>query len=163
VSSAIPVVHVTMNGTTTDYYDTGQIMNTHGADMAGCPYTGTRNDESQQWTEIYPQAPAAMHASHDAMHAGIDEAPARGPRLDPVSPNPAGNVLVLRFAVPARRGVNLGIYDVSGRRVKTHVDGEMDGGEYMAQIDLSRIPAGVYECALRTGGQVLHHRFVHVR
>ena len=39
VQSTVPVVHVTMNGTTTNYYDTGQISNTHGVDMAGCPDT----------------------------------------------------------------------------------------------------------------------------
>jgi hypothetical protein len=77
VSSTIPVVHVTKNGATTHYYDTGQVMNTNGVDMAGCPYTGTRNDESQVWTQIYPQAPAAMNAFDDATHAGRDEAAAR--------------------------------------------------------------------------------------
>jgi hypothetical protein len=163
VSSTIPVVHVTMNGATTHYYDTGQVMNTNGVDMAGCPYTGTRNDESQVWTQIYPQAPAAMNAFDDATHARLDEAAARRLRLDPVSPNPAGDVLALRFEIPAREGVSIGIYDVSGRLVRTHVAGEMEAGKYQGQIDLSGIPAGVYECALRTGGQMLHRRFVHVR
>src|SRR5439155_6152890 len=58
VQSTVPVVHVTMGGTTTNYYDTGQISNPHGVDMAGCPYTGTRNDESQVWAQIYSSAPA---------------------------------------------------------------------------------------------------------
>ena len=52
VSSTIPVVHVTAGGQTYNIRDLGQILNTHGVDSAGCPYTGTRNDESQNWIRI---------------------------------------------------------------------------------------------------------------
>lgn len=53
VLSTVPVVHVTVNGVTTNYSDTGQILNTHGVDSAGCPDTGgTRNDESEVWHQI---------------------------------------------------------------------------------------------------------------
>ncbi len=52
VSSTQPVVHVTVNGRTTDIVDSGQILNTHGVDSAGCPDTGTRNDESEAWQRI---------------------------------------------------------------------------------------------------------------
>ncbi len=52
VSSTIPVVHVTAGGQTYNISDLGQILNTHGVDSAGCPYTGTRNDESQNWIQI---------------------------------------------------------------------------------------------------------------
>jgi hypothetical protein len=52
VKSTIPVVHVTVGGRTTNYSDTGQILNTKGVDSAGCPYTGTRNDESTNWVRL---------------------------------------------------------------------------------------------------------------
>src|SRR5262249_28873937 len=56
VQSTIPVVHVTIGSATTNYYDSGQILNTHGVDAAGCPDTGgTRNDESEVWRQIFPQ------------------------------------------------------------------------------------------------------------
>jgi PKD repeat protein len=163
VSSTVPVVHVVLNGARIDYFDTGQVMNTYGADLAGCPYTGTRNDESQEWTPIYPQSSVAMASPEGAVRAQLDEAPTRGPRLDPVSPNPAADYVALRFEIPVRQGVCIGIYDVSGRLVKSHLDGEMDPGEYMSQIGLGGIPAGMYYLALRSGGRTLHQRFVHVR
>ncbi|MEA2551071.1 MAG: trimeric autotransporter adhesin, partial [Actinomycetota bacterium] len=47
--TTVPVVHVTVDGKTTVYNDTAQVLNTRGADSAGCPYTGTRNDESTNW------------------------------------------------------------------------------------------------------------------
>jgi PKD repeat protein len=53
VVTTIPVVHVTVNGVTTNYPDSRQILNTQGADKAGCPDTGgTRNDESEAWQQI---------------------------------------------------------------------------------------------------------------
>ena len=52
VSSTKPVVHVTVGGTTTNYTDSNQVLNTKGVDSAGCPYTGTRNDESRSWQRI---------------------------------------------------------------------------------------------------------------
>jgi PKD repeat protein len=53
VVNTVPVVHVTLNGVTTNYPDSRQILNTQGADKAGCPDTGgTRNDESEVWQQI---------------------------------------------------------------------------------------------------------------
>jgi hypothetical protein len=55
ISTGIPVVHVTIGTTTTDFSDTGQILNTHGVDSAGClpPVASpTRNDESSAWNLI---------------------------------------------------------------------------------------------------------------
>jgi uncharacterized protein (TIGR03437 family) len=52
ISTGIPVVHVTIGTTTTDFSDTGQILNTHGVDSAGClpPVASpTRDDESSAW------------------------------------------------------------------------------------------------------------------
>ena len=50
--TTIPVVHVAIGTTILNYNDTGQIINTHGVDSAGCPYTGNRNDESEPWTQL---------------------------------------------------------------------------------------------------------------
>jgi hypothetical protein len=50
-SNVIPVVSVTVGGTTKNYSDTGQVLNTGGVDLASCP-PGTSNNESTQWTQI---------------------------------------------------------------------------------------------------------------
>jgi hypothetical protein len=49
VSAKIPVVRVLVAGVVIRFRDRRQILNTHGVDSAGCPYTGTRNDESEAW------------------------------------------------------------------------------------------------------------------
>jgi hypothetical protein len=167
VRSTVPVVHVTMGGTTTNYYDTGQISNTHGVDMAGCPDTGgTRNDESQVWTQIFSNAPLAMmtadEASRTEMGAALS-APVRVLRLEPVFPNPARLQLTLRYEIPTQQDVELSIYDVAGRRVRTHLTPGLEPGQYQSVMDISGIPAGMYECVLRAGARALHQRFVHVQ
>ncbi len=53
VVQTVPVVHVSIGANTTNYQDAKQILNTQGADKAGCPDTGgTRNDESQTWQQL---------------------------------------------------------------------------------------------------------------
>jgi hypothetical protein len=52
ISPTIPVVRVTLDGVVMKFRDEDQILNTHGVDSAGCPYTGTRNDESESWQQI---------------------------------------------------------------------------------------------------------------
>jgi PKD repeat protein len=164
VDKNIPVVHVTVGSTTTNYFDNGQVSNTNGVDKAGCPYTGTRNDESHVWTQIYTQAPmAAAREARQEQQAPRASAPSRRFYLGPVSPNPAGVDLVLRFEIPEHQRVQLGIYDVTGRLVKSHIDGEMDAGEFQTHIGLASIPAGMYYCRMQAGDHVLAQRFVHVR
>src|SRR2546428_1732420 len=48
-SNIIPQIDVTVNGVTTTFADTGQVLNTRGVDAGSCP-PGT--NESQQWTPI---------------------------------------------------------------------------------------------------------------
>jgi hypothetical protein len=56
-STIIPQIDVTVNGVTTTYADTGQVLNTGGIDVGGCP-PGT--NESTQWTAI--GSPPCPHA-----------------------------------------------------------------------------------------------------
>jgi len=52
ISPTIPEVRVTIDGVVVKFPDENQILNTHGVDSAGCPFTGTRNDESENWQQI---------------------------------------------------------------------------------------------------------------
>lgn len=51
-SSTIPVVRVRRGDSRARFRDKRQILNTGGVDAAGCPYTGTRNDESHDWSRL---------------------------------------------------------------------------------------------------------------
>jgi hypothetical protein len=152
VSSAVPIVHVTIEGTTTHYYDPGQILNTHGVDAAGCPYTGTRNDESSDWQAIHAEIslsvllPAISHAWLASPH-----------------PNPSRGKLAIHFGTTVRGPVRLGIYDVAGRLVKTSINDVLDPGNYHDVVNLGGVGAGLYYCRLTTPEARMSRTFVVVR
>ncbi len=64
--------------------------------------------------------------------------------LQPGVPNPFNPVTVLRYQLPHRARVRLEIYDLSGRRVATLVDGWRDAGYFEAVFDASGLASGVY-------------------
>jgi hypothetical protein len=86
-----------------------------------------------------------------------------GVRLLASAPNPvraAGTML--QFEVATRRSVQLRIYDVAGRHVRTLLHGEVGPGtvrvRWNGTDDGGRIVAsGKYFCKLRTGDRVLSH------
>jgi hypothetical protein len=85
------------------------------------------------------------------------------------SPNPFTSATALRFSLPADGGhVRLEIYDVSGRRVKTLVDGFRQGGVH--SVDWSgrndageKLPAGVYFQRLTLGEREISKKTLLIR
>lgn len=69
-------------------------------------------------------------------------------------PNPAGEESRLLFFLPQEGEVSLGIYDISGRCVKTLVEGSLPAGLQRIHIDASDLPGGAYTCMLHAGGVV---------
>jgi PKD repeat protein len=165
VSSAVPVVHVKIGTKTTDYVDPGQVLNTHGVDAAGCPYTGTRKDESSQWVQIYPRVSIAADAAPMSNPDGVIGSDRPGPELwlGPLSPNPTHGTMRVDFRMPVGGPVRLDILDVAGRIVHQGTNDLFGPGEHSLQVDLSSAPPGIYFCALTTQEGILRQAFVLVR
>jgi hypothetical protein len=167
-SSIIPVVHVSIGGNTIHYYDTGQTLNTQGADAAGCPYVGgplpqTRYDESTDWLQIYSNPPplAARFGPEGEASPGSDVP--RALWLAPPAPNPTRGQFAVRFATPQQGPVRVVLYDVTGRVVHRFVDRELYAGGYNFQVDLRDIPSGIYFLSLWTPGATEHKKLVFMR
>jgi PKD repeat protein len=157
ISKTVPVVHVSINGVVTDFLDRNQVLNTRGVDGAGCPATGTRNDESHAWERISPEAAARIVASsEDALIEG--EA-----WFAPPFPNPARGEVDLSFRTATRGFVKLAVYDVSGRLLRTEVDRVLEAGVHRQRIDLSGASPGIYFCDLSTPQGVMKKSFVLMR
>ena len=156
VSHTIPVVNLTVNGTTTTYDDNGQVLNTNGVDASGCPATGTRNDESHPWQQIYPGQSATQQV------AAVPAFETHGTIGIPV-PNPTHGNLSVRFTTPTRGAVRLDVYDLSGRLVTPCVDGVLEAGDYNLRLNLRDRTPGVYILALTTPGGTTHRTFSYVR
>ena len=163
VQSTIPVVHVSVAGAQTHYLDSGQILNTHGVDQAGCPYTGTRNDESSNWRQVLP-ATTVLVLGEAGQTDGAPLIPERRPALElsRPRPNPTRGEALIDFAVPESGPVRLAVYDVSGRRVQTPIDATLEAGQYITRVDLNGLPGGVYFCALSTGQGVRRQTLMRV-
>jgi len=155
IKSTIPVVHVTVNGTTANYNDVTQQINTGGVDRAGCPYTGTRNDESEDWVQIAPGAPLMAAAGvTDAEDAGVPHAPPSLARqalwLGDPYPNPSHGEVAVHFALPETGPAKLEVFDVTGRLIRVALDQVLEAGEYEENARLWGASPGVYFYRLTT-------------
>jgi hypothetical protein len=65
-------------------------------------------------------------------------------------PNPFNPVTNIEFSIPEKTNVSLKIYDVSGREVKTMVNGEMNAGTYNAEVEGENLSSGLYFYTLQT-------------
>lgn len=79
-------------------------------------------------------------------------------RLSPGTPNPVASSTTLRFSIPIAGAVRLELFDVSGRRVRTFVNGRLEAGGHSARWDGRsdaghRLHAGVYFLQLAFDGQ----------
>jgi len=166
ISSTVPVVHVTIGGVTTHYYDNGQLLNTHGADAAGCPYVGgqlpqTRYDESENWQQIYPPGGAPPSHGEPAGPAGLMAGLMQGTlKLAPPAPNPSSGTTWVRFSTPQNGPVRVDLYDLQGRLVRPCVYNVLNAGAYRFKLDLGDVRPGVYFVNLWTPQATRHEKLV---
>jgi cytochrome c peroxidase len=70
-----------------------------------------------------------------------------------VTPNPFNPTSTITFNVPTSGDVKLTVYNVSGQRVKTLVDGFKTAGTHQVLLVADELPSGVYFVRLVTAGQ----------
>ena len=77
-----------------------------------------------------------------------------------VAPNPTRDKTVVRFTLPARGKVEIGLYDIAGRRVQTVLEQVREPGPGSVIVDCSALPRGVYLVRMRTGATRAAQRLV---
>jgi uncharacterized lipoprotein YddW (UPF0748 family) len=65
-------------------------------------------------------------------------------------PNPASELVAVRFVLAAPEPVRLAVYDVLGREVTTLVDEILGAGTYEYTMQTASLPPGVYLCRMNT-------------
>ena len=70
------------------------------------------------------------------------------------APNPFRVSTRLRYTLPDRAAIELHVFDVLGRRVRTLVDRQQDAGRYTVWFNGAGLAAGTYFVRLRAAGQV---------
>ena len=75
-------------------------------------------------------------------------------------PSPSQEVVNFSFSIPADGRVVLSVYDLSGRRVATLVEGDLTAGRHEVSWNCAEIPSGVYLYRLETNVGSLTRRLV---
>jgi hypothetical protein len=78
-----------------------------------------------------------------------------------VQPNPSSGQTTLRFTVENSLPVKVSIVNLLGVEVATLFSGELDAGDHSFEWDASGVPAGMYECVVRAGGEVQRIPILH--
>lgn len=68
--------------------------------------------------------------------------------LGPSYPSPGGPVTTFRLAIPRTTRVALRLFDVTGRQVRTLLEGELPPGFHTVLLDGTALAAGVYFCRM---------------
>ncbi|MBI5170755.1 MAG: T9SS type A sorting domain-containing protein [Candidatus Eisenbacteria bacterium] len=105
------------------------------------------------WTLAGPGA--LLAADGDAAPAGLE--------LAPVWPNPFRGAATLRYGVPKKMRVTIGVYSVQGQHVATLADGEREPGWHVARLQADRMANGVYFLRVQAGGEVRSSKLVVMR
>ena len=82
--------------------------------------------------------------------AGVGSAGSSSPTLA-IHPNPVRQRATVGFRLPRATRVRLGLFDVSGARVASLVDGPLDAGWHDVAFDARGVRSGVYFYRLETG------------
>jgi len=77
-------------------------------------------------------------------------------------PNPVRQQATVRYALPEKQDIELRLYDMLGRQVRTVVSGEQKG-RHKQRLDVRGLPNGVYFLRLRANGQVRTQKVTVVR
>ena len=75
------------------------------------------------------------------------------PLLMTVSPNPFNSAVKIDFEIPADREVKLDIFDITGRKVASLIDGELTSGRRTIRWEPGDSPTGVYLVRLNAGDE----------
>lgn len=73
-------------------------------------------------------------------------------QLFPSYPNPANNAFTIGYSLASAESVDIGIYDMQGRLVHTHMTGvQRTPGKHKETIDVSKLAPGMYVYTLQAG------------
>jgi chitinase len=75
-------------------------------------------------------------------------------------PNPASFAASVRYSLVRQSHVRIGIFDITGRTIRTLLDSFEQEGEHSLLLQTAELPTGVYILQLTTGSQTVTQRIV---
>jgi hypothetical protein len=109
----------------------------------------------------HSRTPVLDHASFIFYNLGVEGEEQSNAFGLQVMPNPSAGSATVRFELLEEADVELGIYDLAGRLVRTPARGPHSSG--LHEVVVSDLPLGVYVARMRAGGQLASERFAVVK
>jgi hypothetical protein len=94
---------------------------------------------------------------------GINSVSKGGLSLFAAYPNPANNTVNINFSLDKTSQVDIEIYDIFGKVVKTIHNGSLSTGTNLVAVDISNLEAGSYLYSINAGGNKMFSRFMVTR
>ncbi len=131
-----------------DYFD--MVSDNEGAHLA---WANTLNGEQDvYYTRIIPEPVGTKEPKHTEDLASLK-----------AYPNPFGSHTKVSFTLEKEAKVELAIYDVYGKLVRTLMDTRKAAGNYEITLDGSELSGAVYLCKLQIGTDVRTIRLMHIK
>lgn len=70
--------------------------------------------------------------------------------LQPLFPNPVSSEVTVRYGIPRNTNLSLGLYDLTGREVRSIYSGKQRAGYHTVKLSTSGLPNGIYFLRLKT-------------
>jgi len=83
--------------------------------------------------------------------------------LYPCYPNPFNSTTTIKYALPSVSQVSLILYNLSGQRVKTLVNGRLQAGIHRTILDAGNLASGLYFVKLEVPGKSLTRKIMLVK
>lgn len=78
-------------------------------------------------------------------------------------PNPFNPATVIAFTLPEKCRVELKVFDILGKEVKTLADEEFSSGKYSVKFDAGNLPSGIFLYRIKAGNYSVTKRMVLVK
>lgn len=80
-----------------------------------------------------------------------------------IYPNPGDKVFTVKYVIPCETGVNLSLYDATGRLVRVLVNEVQKSGYYQRRVDPSNLAQGIYFVKLNADNQTAVQKMIVLR
>ena len=81
-------------------------------------------------------------------------------RIFGVYPNPFNSTTTIEYSLPYSSEISLNIYNLSGQRVETFVNGRLQAGIHKVTLDARNTPSGLYFVKLEGAGQTQNQKIM---
>jgi len=83
--------------------------------------------------------------------------------LESIYPNPFNSTAIITYSLAMKSVINLSIFDLAGRKIKTLFSGELNAGKHNAILNGSNLPNGIYLIVLESENYRVVNRAVLIK